>query len=118
MRGFPGRSIRPGVNQNRPGGAFSWAAAGECLLALTRQPLRRARQPKAAAPFLLENYQKDPNGARAADSLLFLAESMVALKDNARACRALAEFAEKYAALATGRLQDQYDKDRQQAACK
>lgn len=76
------------------------------------------KQPKAAAPFFLENYQKDPNGARAADSLLFLAESMVALKDNTRACRALAEFGEKYAALATGRLQNQYDKDRQQAACK
>jgi TolA-binding protein len=76
------------------------------------------KQPKAAAPYFLENYQKDPNGARAADSLLFLAESMVALKDNTRACRALAEFGEKYPALATGRLQDQYDKDRKQAACK
>jgi TolA-binding protein len=76
------------------------------------------KQPKVAAPYFLENYQKDPNGARAADSLLFLAESMVALKDNARACRALAEFGEKYAALATGRLQDQYDRDRKQAACK
>ena len=49
-RGFPGRSIRPEVNENRPGRAFSWAAAGECLLALTRQPLRRPGQPKAAAP--------------------------------------------------------------------
>jgi hypothetical protein len=29
---------------------FPWAAAGECLLALTRQPLRRPGQPKAAAP--------------------------------------------------------------------
>jgi TolA-binding protein len=76
------------------------------------------KQPKAAAPFFLENYQKDPNGARAADSLLFLAESMVALKDNTRACRALAEFGDKYPALATGRLQDQYDKDRKQAGCK
>jgi len=76
------------------------------------------KQPKAAAPFFLENYQKDPDGARAADSLLFLAESMVALKDNTRACRALAEFSDKYPALATGRLKDQYDKDRQQAACK
>ena len=75
-------------------------------------------QPKAAAPYFLENYQKDPNGARAPDSLLFLAESMVALKDNTRACRALAEFGEKYPALATGRLQDQYDKNRKQAACK
>ncbi len=76
------------------------------------------KQPKAAAPYFLENYQKDPNGARAPDSLLFLAESMVALKDNTRACRALAEFGDKYPVLATGRLQDQYDKDRKQAACK
>ncbi len=45
-----GRSIRPEVNENRPGGAFSWAAAGECLLALTRQPLRQPGQPRAAAP--------------------------------------------------------------------
>ena len=76
------------------------------------------KQPKAAAPYFLENYQKDPNGARAPDSLLFLAESMIALKDNTRACRALAEFGDKYAGLATGRLQDQYDKDRKQAGCK
>jgi TolA-binding protein len=75
-------------------------------------------QPRAAAPYFLENYQKDPNGARAADSLLFLAESMMALKDNTRACRALAEFGDKFASLANGRLQDQYDKDRKQAGCK
>ena len=75
-------------------------------------------QPRAAAPYFLENYQKDPNGARAPDSLLFLAESMIALKDNARACRALAEFADKYPSIAGGRLQDAYDNDRKQAACK
>ena len=75
-------------------------------------------QPKVAASYFLENYQKDPNGVRAPDSLLFLADSMMALKDNTRACRALAEFNDKYPALATGRLQDQYDKDRQQAGCK
>src|SRR5690348_14080332 len=44
-----GRSIRPEVNKT-PGGAFSWVAAGEGLLALTRQPIRRPGQPKAAAP--------------------------------------------------------------------
>jgi TolA-binding protein len=75
-------------------------------------------QPKAAAPYFLENYQKDPNGARAPDSLLFLAEAMLALKDSTRGCRALAEFSDKYPLLATGRLQDQYDKDRKQAGCK
>jgi TolA-binding protein len=75
-------------------------------------------QPKIAAGYFLENYQKDPSGARAADSLLFLSESMIALKDDTRACRALAEFSDKYPALAVGRLQDQYDKDRKQAGCK
>jgi TolA-binding protein len=75
-------------------------------------------QPKAAASYFLENYQKDPNGARAPDSLLYLAESMLALKDSTRACRALAEFGDKYPALAVGRLQSQYDKDRKQAGCK
>ena len=76
------------------------------------------KQPSVAATYFLQNYQKDPNGARAPDSLLFLAESMIALKDNTRACRALAEFGDKYSALAMGRLQDQYGKDRKQAACK
>lgn len=75
-------------------------------------------QPRAAAPYFLENYQKDPNGARAPDSLLYLAESMISLKDNTRACRALAEFGDKYANLASGRLQDQYARDRQNAGCK
>ena len=75
-------------------------------------------QPAAAASYFLQNYQSDPNGARAPDSLLFLADAMMALKDNTKACRALAEFGDKYPALATGRLQDQYDKDRRQAGCK
>jgi hypothetical protein len=33
-----------------PEGLSPGAAAGKCLLALTRQPLRRPGQPKAAAP--------------------------------------------------------------------
>ena len=33
-----------------PRGLFPGAAAGKCLFALTRQPLRRSGQPKAAAP--------------------------------------------------------------------
>jgi TolA-binding protein len=76
------------------------------------------KQPKLAAGYFLQNYQKDPSGARAADSLLFLAEAMLALNDNTRACRALAEFGDKYPSLAGGRLQSQYDNDRKQAACK
>ena len=74
-------------------------------------------QPRLAAPYFLENYQSDPMGARAPDSLLYLAEAMVALEDTTRACRALAEFGEKYPALATGRLRDQYDRNRRRVTC-
>jgi TolA-binding protein len=72
---------------------------------------------RTAATFFFDNYTKDPNGARAPDSLLYLAESMVVLKDTARACRALAEFGEKYPALATGRLKSQYDRNRAAVRC-
>jgi TolA-binding protein len=43
---------------------------------------------------------------------------MVALEDTTRACRALAEFGEKYPALATGRLKDQYDRERRRVTCR
>ncbi|RIV85038.1 tetratricopeptide repeat protein [Aurantiacibacter zhengii] len=68
-----------------------------------------AGEPRAAATHFFENYQTDAEGARAPDSLLYLAESMITLGDTRRACIALAEFGETYAALAVGRLQNQYD---------
>jgi TolA-binding protein len=74
-------------------------------------------QPREAATHFFENYQKDKNGARAADSLLFLSEAMVAIGDTNRACIALAEFSETYPALATGRLKEQYDRDRSKVTC-
>jgi TolA-binding protein len=75
-------------------------------------------QPREAATHFFENYQKDKNGARAADSLLFLSEAMVAIGDTNRACIALAEFGESYPALATGRLKEQYDRDRSKVTCR
>ena len=42
---------------------------------------------------------------------------MIALKDTKRACIALAEFAETYPALASGRLKAQYDAARSKAKC-
>lgn len=72
---------------------------------------------KEAAPWFLKNYQEDKTGARAGDSLLYLAESMVALKDTRRACIALAEFSETYPALAAGRLQSQYEATRGKVKC-
>lgn len=74
-------------------------------------------KPREAAGWFLKNYQADKQSARAPDSLLFLAESMIALKDTSRACIALAEFGETYPALATGRLKDQYEADRQKVKC-
>ena len=72
---------------------------------------------REAAPWFLKNYQADKGGARAGDSLLYLAEAMIALKDTKRACIALAEFSEEYPALATGRLKAQYDASRGKAKC-
>ena len=72
---------------------------------------------KEAAPWFLKNYQSDKQGARAPDSLLFLAETMIAMKDTKRACIALAEFSETYPAVASGRLKAQYDADRAKVKC-
>lgn len=72
---------------------------------------------KEAAPWFLKNYQTDKQGARAPDSLLYLAEAMVALKDTKRACIALAEFGETYPAVASGRLKSQYEGDRAKVKC-
>jgi TolA-binding protein len=74
-------------------------------------------KPREAAPWLLQNYQNDNAGARAPDSLLFLAEAMVGIGDTNRACIALSEFGEKYPALATGRLQAQYEAGRARVTC-
>ncbi len=63
---------------------------------------------RAAATHFFDNYQSDGDGARAPDSLLYLVESMIALGDTRRACIALAEFGDSYAALAAGRLSGMY----------
>ncbi|QZH73760.1 MAG: tetratricopeptide repeat protein [Erythrobacter sp.] len=85
---------------------------GHRMISFGRNLLGRAfldaGDPRTAATHFFENYQSDGQGARAADSLLYLAESMIALNDTRRACIALAEFGEGYPALATGRLQGQY----------
>jgi TolA-binding protein len=74
-------------------------------------------KPRDAATWFLQNYQADKSGARAPDSLLYLAESMRRLQDTSRACIALAEFAETYAAEAAGRLKSQYDATRAGVKC-
>lgn len=76
-----------------------------------------AGKPAEAAPWFLKNYQADKQAARAPDSLLYLAEAMIASKDTSRACIALAEFADTYPAIAAGRLSDQYEGNRRKVSC-
>lgn len=73
--------------------------------------------PNEAAKWFLQNFQADKRGDRAPDSLLYLAVSMKQLKDNRRACIALAEFSETYAAEAAGRLGGLYNTTRNGLAC-
>lgn len=73
--------------------------------------------PREAASWFLQNYQAGKKGDRAPDSLLFLAEAMRQLKDNTRACVALAQFGDDYAAEAAGRLKTQYDAVRKEVKC-
>jgi TolA-binding protein len=74
-------------------------------------------KPKEAAPWFLRNYQSDKQAARAPDSLLYLAETMIVQNDTNRACIALAEFGETYPALASGRLADQYQSNLRKVKC-
>ena len=73
--------------------------------------------PEEAASWFLRNYQADRTANRAPDSLLYLAEAMIQLKDTSRACIALSEFGETYPAVATGRLADQYETERRRVTC-
>ena len=94
-------------------GIFVDGYPGHARLSHGRNLLGRALldggDPRAAADWFLKNYRDDPDGARAPDSLLYLAESTLALGNSELTCRALAEFSEIYPALAVGRLQSQYD---------
>ncbi|WP_241657469.1 tetratricopeptide repeat protein [Aurantiacibacter suaedae] len=76
-----------------------------------------AGDPRSAATQFFDNYQSDKQGARAGDSLLYLAESMIQLEDTRRACIALSEFGDTYPALATGRLQSMYDALKGRVSC-
>lgn len=74
-------------------------------------------KPRDAAPWFLQNYQADKKGARASDSLLYLSEAMIEMKDINRACIALGEFADSYPADAAGRLKPAYDSIRAKVKC-
>ena len=65
-------------------------------------------KPGTAAPYFVQNYQANPKGERAADSLLYLGVAMTRLKEAKRACVALGEFKQVYPLDAIGRLKSQF----------
>lgn len=70
-----------------------------------------------AKNWFYENYRADKAGARASDSLLYLAETVKRQKDNNRACIALAQFVDDYPTEASGRLRSQYEATRAGLKC-
>lgn len=88
----------------------------------TRNLLGRAYlddgKPSAAAKMFAENYEKEPKGDRAPESLYFLGESLIKLNEKAKACVAFAELAEVYPEVAAGRLSDRLAAGRRNAGCK
>jgi len=88
----------------------------------TRNLLGRAYlddgKPSAAAKMFAENYEKEPKGDRAPESLYFLGESLIKLNEKPKACVAFTELAEVYPEVAAGRLSDRLAAGRRNAGCK
>jgi TolA-binding protein len=70
-----------------------------------------------AGKWFYENYKADKAGARAPDSVLYLAETWQRKKDTNRVCIALAQFVDDYPAEAGGRLRSQYEGVRGKVKC-
>ncbi|HEX8585360.1 MAG TPA: tetratricopeptide repeat protein [Allosphingosinicella sp.] len=74
--------------------------------------------PTAAAKVLFANYNDNPKGERAADSLYFLGQSLVALKKPAEACKAYDELQDVYGATMRAWLKERLPAARTAAKCK
>ncbi len=75
-------------------------------------------KPATSAQYFLENYQKDPRGERAADSLYFLGQALTSLNKTSEACQAYAELADVYPDDAKGRLAGRVTAGKAKANCK
>ena len=74
-------------------------------------------EPRAAAEALLANYRSNPKGERAPDSLFYLGQALVALKQPAQACKAYAELEEVYGANMRGELKSLLPAAKSRAGC-
>lgn len=74
-------------------------------------------QPRAAAEALLANYRSDPKGERAPDSLYYLGQALVQLKQPAQACKAYGELEDVYGASVRPDLKALVVKGKADAGC-
>jgi TolA-binding protein len=75
-------------------------------------------KPAAAARILLGNYQSNPQGERAADSLYYLGEALTKLGKQGEACEAYQELQEVYGKTMRPFLKDSLPKAKAAAKCK
>lgn len=77
-----------------------------------------AGQPARAAEAFAANYQTNPRGERAPDSLFYLGQSLAKLNKNADACRVYDEFTAAYGSTAEAGLKTRVATARKSANCK
>ncbi|HEY0112161.1 MAG TPA: outer membrane protein assembly factor BamD [Allosphingosinicella sp.] len=77
-----------------------------------------AGKPATAAKLFLANYQSNPKGERAADSLYFLGQALVTLDKPADACKAYAELEDVYGAGMRDWLKQRLPAARAEAKCR
>ncbi|MEA2999907.1 MAG: hypothetical protein QOK17_1740 [Sphingomonadales bacterium] len=75
-------------------------------------------KPAAAAKVLLANYENNPKGERAADSLYFLGQALVVLKNMTAACKAYDELQDVYGSTMRTWLKQQLPAARAEAKCR
>lgn len=75
-------------------------------------------KPATAARILLENYQTNPRGERAADSLFYLGQALVRLDRRTEACRVYDELRDVYGSTMRSSLRAQLPRARSEARCR
>jgi len=74
-------------------------------------------KPALASFAFYENYQKRPNGDRAAQSLAYLGEALIQLKKSAEACKVYDELQKSYGSSLAADLRTMMEKGRARAKC-
>jgi TolA-binding protein len=74
-------------------------------------------EPRAAAEALLANYRSNPKGERAADSLYYLGQALMQLKQPGQACKAYSELEDVYGASMREELKRLLPAAKSEASC-